>query len=124
MTNTEQILEFNKIKEKLIEYSYTQKAKEKFKELKPYLEEIKVHTALRETSEAKHMIEKCGNPPAVTLNGIDELTDMARKGECLSPEQLENIISTLTAIRRLKDYLNRCKQYDINLGYIACTITR
>ena len=63
------------------------------------------------------MIENCGNPPISALHGIDEMIETAYKGGMLVAEQLEEIATVLAAVRRLKDYLNRCKQYDISLPY-------
>ena len=117
MIDTEKIIEFNQIKEKLMEHACTDQAKKAIQELKPYLSENEVRAKLRETSEARMMLEKCGNPPITALLGIDEWIALAAKGSCLTPEQLERIAATLTAVRRLKDYLNRCKQYEIGLAY-------
>lgn len=117
MIDTEKIIEFDKIKEKLMEHACTDKAKKKALELKPYLSETEVRAKLRETTEARRMLEKCGNPPITALQGIDEWIKLAAKGSCLIPEQLERIAATLTAVRRLKDYLNRCKQFEIGLAY-------
>lgn len=115
--DTEKIIEFDKIKERLAELACTKKAKEKSKKLTPYLAEAKVKAKLRETTEAKVMIETCGNPPMTALHGIDELIEIAKKGGCLMPDQLENIAVVITAVRRWKDYLNKCKQYEIGLAY-------
>lgn len=117
MLNTEKILEFDKIKNKLSEFAYTEKAKLEIKNLAPYLSELEVRKKLRETTEARTMIEKCGNPPATALQGIESMIEIAGKGGCLTPEQLEIVASTLTSVRRLKDYLNRCKMYEIGLAY-------
>ena len=117
MLNTEKILEFDKIKNKLSEFAYTEKAKLEIKNLAPYLSELEVRKKLRETTEARMMIEKCGNPPATALQGIESMIETAGKGGCLTPEQLEIVASTLTSVRRLKDYLNRCKMYEIGLAY-------
>lgn len=117
MIDTEKILEFDKIKEKLTELACTDKAREEISRLKIYLSESEVQTKLRETTEGKLMIEKCGNPPLTALKGIEEFIETAGKGGCLSPEQLEMTAFTLTAVKRLKDYLNRCKQYGIGLSY-------
>lgn len=117
MLDTEKILEFDKIKNKLSELAYTEKAKLEIKNLAPYLSEMEVRKKLRETTEARIMIEKCGNPPATALQGIEGMIELAGKGGCLTPEQLEIVASTLTAVRRLKDYLNRCKIYEIGLAY-------
>lgn len=117
MINIEHTLEFDKIKERLSEFAYTAYAKEQIRVLKPYLSEQEVSSKQRETTEAKTMIETCGNPPITSLEGIEEWVEMAHKGGCLSIEQLENTASALTAVRRLKDYLVRCKQFEIGLAY-------
>lgn len=117
MIDTEKTLEFDKIKELLEDLAYTEKAKQEIRQLKPYLSESEVSAKLRETTEAKIMIENCGNPPVTALEGIDEMIELAGKGGCLTAEQLEKIAVTLTAVRRLKDYLNKCKRYDIGLPY-------
>ena len=117
MMNIEKQLEFDKIKDRLMELACTDKAKEAIQALSPYLSEMEVKARLRETTEAKTMIETCGNPPISSLQGIDELIELANKGGCLGANQLEEIAVTLTAVRRLKDYLNKCKQYDIGLAY-------
>lgn len=114
---TETVLEFDKVKEKLAEFAYTDSAKAEIQTLKPYLSEQDVNTKQRETTEGRRMIEKCGNPPATALQGIDSLIEIAGKGGCLTPDQLEKIAMTLTAVRRLKDYLNQCKIYEISLAY-------
>lgn len=63
------------------------------------------------------MLEKGGTPPFVSLDGIVELMDIAKKGGCLTGQQLEQIEITLVAVKRLKDYLNRCKQFQVPLAY-------
>lgn len=42
---------------------------------------------------------------------------MQKKGGCLTGQQLEQIEITLVAVKRLKDYLNRCKQFQVPLAY-------
>ncbi len=117
MIETEKLLEFDKIKEKLAEFACTKKGKEESLQLKPYLAEREVLARLRETTEAKQMITICGNPPATALKGIEEWILIAQKGGCLTPEQLEEIAVVFASVRRIKDYLNRCKQYEIGLAY-------
>ena len=117
MIDTERALEFNIIKDKLVELAYTDKSKEQMKELKPYMSEGELRAKMRETSEAKQLLEKAGNPPLASLSGIREFILIAQKGGCLTADQLESIGVSLTTIKRLKDYLNRCKQYDLGLPY-------
>lgn len=111
------MLEFNQIIQKLKEYALTRNAKESIESLSPCLSESEVKADLRRTSEARIMLEKCGNPPATALEGIAELMEIAQKGDCLSAGQLEKIAVTLTAVKRLKDYLCRGKTYQISLPY-------
>lgn len=117
MTDTEKILEFDRIKEKLAELACTEKARQQIQELKPSLSELEVKASQRETTEARKMIEICGNPPVTVLQGVDEWIEFASKGGCLTPQQLEQISMVLAAVRRLKDYLRRGKEHEIGLAY-------
>ena len=80
MTDTEKILEFDRIKEKLAELACTEKARLQIQELKPSLSELEVKAFQRETTEARKMIEICGNPPVTALQGVDEWIEFASKG--------------------------------------------
>ena len=72
---------------------------------------------LKETTEARLIIEKCGNPPLVSLNGITEWVENAEKGNCLNPLQLEEIEKAMVAVMRIKNYLNKGQAYQISLAY-------
>lgn len=116
-TPSARMLEFDKVIEQLETFANTEKAKEQIRGLCPSLSETEVKASLRTTTEARIMLKKCGTPPATTLSEIPELILIAEKGGCLTPEQLQKIAVNLTAVRRLKDYLNRGKAYDIGLPY-------
>ena len=111
------MLEFEKIIQRLEESVYSEGAKEKVRNLAPMLKETEVKARLKETTEARLLIEKCGNPPLTDQEGIESYMEAAQRGECLSPEQLEKIAINLTAVRRLKDYLCRGKSYELSLPY-------
>lgn len=117
MINIEKTLEFDQIKEKLAGYACSEKAKEMCRALEPSLSETEVEARLRDTTEGKWMLERCGNPPVAALQGVREYLITAGQGGCLMPEQLEEIALTLTAVRRMKDYLNRGKRYEWSLPY-------
>ncbi|NCB93798.1 MAG: DNA mismatch repair protein MutS [Clostridia bacterium] len=117
MNNSEHILEFDKIKQIWCDLAMTDFAKQKIDTLTPCLNESELLTWQRETSEAKNMIEKCGNPPVISFAGIPDILNTAQKEGCLTPEQLETVGRTLAAIRRLQDYLNRCKVFGFSLAY-------
>lgn len=117
MNHSFQILEFDKILIKLEEYAYTEKAKETIRNLEPYMAERDVLAKQRETTEARIILDKIGNPPLVSLTGVEELLVIAEKEGCLTAEQLEYIAITLTAVRRLKDFLSRCKILELSLPF-------
>ena len=117
MVQTDKVLEFDKIKEKWIELALTEWAKEKIKDTVPSMSENELIARQRETSEARELLEKSGNPPLVSLSGIRECIQTAAKGDCLSISQLEDIEKSLVAVMRLKNYLSRCKQWEISLAY-------
>ncbi len=116
-TPSAKMLEFDKIIEQLTELACTQKAKRQLRELSPSISEREVKAMLRATTEAKCMLEKCGTAPITALEGISEIMETAGKGGCLTPDQLEKAAVTLTAVRRLKDYLIRGKAYELSLPY-------
>lgn len=113
----ERAIEFDKVRNRWSELAMTNWAKEKIRSITPFLSESELHKNLRETSESRIMIEKCGTPPLAALDGIELIMSIAEKGDCLIPVQLETVEISLVAIKRLKHYLNRCKQYDIPLAF-------
>ena len=117
MVQTDKVLEFDKIKEKWIELALTEWAKEKIKDTVPSMSKNELIARQRETSEARELLEKSGNPPLVSLSGIRECIQKAAKGDCLSISQLEDMEKSLVAVMRLKNYLSRCKQWEISLAY-------
>lgn len=113
----EELLEFDKIKEMWAEMALTEKAKEKIRDTVPCMSENELTARQRETTEAKEMIEKNGNPPLVSLEGIRECVRSSVRGECLSISQFEKVENSLVAVMRLKDYLRRFRQWENSLAY-------
>jgi dsDNA-specific endonuclease/ATPase MutS2 len=117
MNGSENILEFDKIKELWKSYALTEGAKEKIEDTHPSLNELELNTWQRQTTEARQMIEKCGNPPLPSFSRIREIIESARRESCLSAEQLEKIAGSFQSVRRLKEYLKHCKMYEFSLAY-------
>lgn len=117
MNNSEKILEFDKIKDMWKLYAAMDSTKEKIDSIEPYLDETELRLNQKQTTEAKGMIEKCGIPPMPSFSGVEQIMDIAQKDCCLTAEQLEKVGQALIAVRRLKDYLNRCKVYEFSLAY-------
>ncbi len=104
---TEKKIEFNKIKEIWSELALTGFAKDEIEKATIILEESKLRKELRDTTNAKEMIEKLGNPPLQNVTELSEILEVAQRGDCLSPYQLERIEKILLIVERLKNYLSR-----------------
>lgn len=117
MNQEEKVLEIDKIKQEWSDYAMTETVKEKIREMVPILSESELIFRLRETTEAKKLLEICGNPPLVTLEGVTKIIKTTEQGGCLQAEQLELIRNALVAVRRLKSYLERRKMQQISLAY-------
>lgn len=115
--NTEQQIEFNKIKEIWAELAVTGSAKEEIENVSIFLDELELNKKLRDTTNSRKMIENLGNPPLQDVTEIREILMEAGKGACLTPYQLERVEKVLVVVERLKDYLARGKQYENPLAY-------
>lgn len=110
--NIEKQIELDKIKELWMELAVTEWAKEKIKDTSFFLSERTLRKQLRDTTDGKQLVEKLGTPPLQGVGEIKEIIEIAEKGGCLDPGQLEKTERALAAMRRLKDYLGRGKAYD------------
>ena len=115
-------IEFNKVKEIWAGFAITKEAKDRIKEKWIILDESTLRAELKNTSDAKEMIEKLGNPPLQDVSEILEILEVASKGECLTPYRLERVQSILSCLERLSSYLNRGKQYNNSLAYYDETL--
>lgn len=113
MDKTEISLEFDKIKTIWADCALTEAARKAIQDTHMILSETELAARLRETTESRQMLEKCGTPPLVSLDGIEELLAAGEKGQCLMPPDLEKIATALVAVNRLKDYLARGKSHEI-----------
>ena len=115
--NNERQIEFDKVKELWKELAVTDWAVEKISQTALCFSETDVKKMLRDTSDARFLIEKLGTPPLQNITEIREVLQAVEKGDCLVPYQLERVEKVLAAIRRLKDYLARGKMYENSLAY-------
>ena len=117
MNHTFQILEFNRIIEKLEELALTEGAKEQIRNLTPELKEAEVRKNLRDTTQARMILDRMGQPPAVAMNGMTAIFKSVMQEGILMPEDLESVGTMLTGVKRYKDFLNRCKYLELSLAY-------
>lgn len=112
-------LELERIRQIWAELALTAAARARIEEAEPILAERQLQAALRETTESRELLEKFGTPPLVSLEGMESILLIAEKGDMLSPEQLEQAESALTAVKRMQDYLARGQQYQIPLAFFG-----
>lgn len=101
---TLRILEFVKIKEKLVSLCSSELGKELAAALLPQTQPEEVERMLKETSDAVDFILRRGSPP---LGGIHDIRDTLRRvelGTALNPGELLRVADTLRAARNLKNY--------------------
>ena len=115
--NLDKVLEFDKVKERWKELAVTEHAHELIDGASFLMSELELKSALKDTTDARELIEKLGTPPLQNVTEIKEVMDIARKDQCLTPYQLERVGMILSAVRRLKDYLERGKVFQNSLAY-------
>lgn len=115
--NIDRQIEFDKVKEIWAGLAITDRAKEKISEASLYFSENELRKQLRDTTDARNLIEKIGTPPLQNISEIKDILLIAEKGDCLTPYQLERVERVLAAIKRLKDYLEKGKIHHNSLAY-------
>lgn len=109
--------EFNRIKQMWADFAVTANAKERIAEMQIILDEGMLRRELRDTTDAREMIEKLGNPPLQDVSEILTILEIAQRGDCLTPYQLERVNSILIVLERLASYLGRGKKFQNSLGF-------
>ncbi len=110
------MLEFNEIIEKLKEYCTTDKAQKRFQDLMPILSEGELRNSLRDTTEARTLLDVQGTPPLGAGNAIRELLDAAERGELLSIDDLEKIRQFAVLCMKLIRYLNKSEELNLSIS--------
>ena len=123
-TNTEyyNILEYNKIKSLLTEFASTDYSKNKIENLVPFLKEIDLKHALKETENARKIIDYSGNAPIPDVQNAKNAIELIDKSGILFPDQLDNFLKFIATCRRLKTYLKKAEATDTSLAYSGVNI--
>ena len=115
--NTEIQIEFDKIKELWSQLAITAYAKDKIANTGVILKELQLRKELRDTTNAREMIEKLGAPPLQNVTEIQEILNFAERGDCLTPYQLERVEKVLVVVERLITYLALGKHFGNPLAF-------
>lgn len=116
MKRIDEMLEFNTIKMKLKQYALTEEAKQKFDELSPILKEWECKDKLKETTEARTLLDIQGTPPLGCTDGIKEIAEAAERGEMLTIDRLEKICQYTILCFRIKKYLAKGEELNLALS--------
>ena len=115
--NIEKQIELDKVKELWMGFAVTDMAKQQILDTTIFRSENELRKQMKDTTEAKELMEKLGTPPLQNISETKDILMMAEKGDCLNPYQLEKIEMVLAAVKRLKGYLEKGKQYQNSLAY-------
>lgn len=93
--NIESKIEFDIVRNKWMELAVTDAAKSRIKDTWLSYSENELRKLLRDTTNARNLIEKLGTPPLQNAAEIRNVLVAAGKGECLTPDNLEKVGSFL-----------------------------
>lgn len=118
MEKSMKALEFNTILEMLCENAVSDNAKQRLSELKPYLSEREVVARMKDTTEARKILDQIGSAPLPSMKDIHMLVELAEKGAMLVPEQLTQVGLFITSCKRMKGFLKRAESLSVDIaGY-------
>lgn len=115
--NIEIILEFNQIKERLCERAVSEQAKQTLSNLKPILNEAECNLRMKETTQARALLDTYGTPPLSPMKDLPAILMAVEQHSLLLPEQLITVSSFITTCERLVSYLAKAEVSNFDLAY-------
>ena len=105
------ILEFDKILDKLQEYTDSEQVKKRIYKLEPTSDINEAKARQRETTESSSTLLKLGNMPvSLSVSDMRNSVKRAEQGGVLSPRELLEIAKVLYVARRTKSYLGEISE--------------
>lgn len=117
MNDSLKLIGYNEITDQLKTHAVTTQAKDRCGALTPYLSETELKKNLRETSQARRMLDLYGAPPLPLMEQVEAHLEKALVGELLLPEQIAQVGDFLVGVRRLKNYLDKGRQSQIGIAF-------
>lgn len=115
MRTTEEILEFDKIKEIWKKFTLTKWATKRIDETIPYIEKVKLQKKLLETTEAVMFLEQYGSAPVTCIDELELYINNVSEGAYLTPVQLIEIAKILQEVQKMKEYLSYGLNNSVNI---------
>jgi DNA mismatch repair protein MutS2 len=118
------VLEFDKVKEQLLEHVSSTLGRDKVKQLLPSSDFQEVVRLQEETDEAVKVLRLKGNVPLGGIFDIRPYTKRAAIGGSLSPHELIQVASTIHASRQLKRFIEELNEETNELPILAKYVER
>ena len=115
--NDYQALEYHIILQMLAELALSDGAKKLAETLRPELNESTCRAWMRQTTQAKIILESCGNPPLSSMMELEKTLALCEKDAMLLPEQLTAVAQFLLSCKRMKAYLKKAEATGSDLAF-------
>lgn len=117
MNKAKEILEFGKILERLSTCAVSEKVKAQALGLEMILNEKILKDKIRETTEARKIMDSIGMPPISSMQDIEKIIKEVEIGTMLEPEMLVLVASFAKGTKQMKRYLQRAEYLDCELAF-------
>lgn len=117
MNRSKEILAFDKIIQKLEELAVSEGGKAAIQELEMILDEKQLITKMKETTEARKMLDHIGLPPLSSMKGMERIIGEVEIGGMLEIEDLLEVVSFAKAVRQMRRYLERGEYLELDIAY-------
>jgi DNA mismatch repair protein MutS2 len=118
------VLEFDKVKEQLVEFTASSLGQEKVKSLIPSTDYDEVVKWQEETDEAAKVFRLKGNVPLSGIYNIRPHVKRAAIGGILSPAELMQVASTIRVSRQMKRFIEEMIDNDIELPLLGHYVSK
>lgn len=102
---TMSMLEYDKVKENLREYAVSYAGRKQIDDLMPGSHLRAIEAALRETAEAKAILEKGASVPLPSLEGIEHIVSLLHTGYLFTEQDFAAVQTFLHSCGQLKKYM-------------------
>lgn len=113
------ILEFDKVKEQIIEQAFSSLGREKVNQLVPSSDFAEVVKLQAETDEATGVLRMKGTVPLSGIHDIRAHIKRASIGGVLSPNELNQIASTIHVSRTIKHFIEDLAEENLNIAILS-----
>jgi DNA mismatch repair protein MutS2 len=113
------VLEFDKVKEQLMEHAASSLGREKIEKLVPSADFAEVVKWQEQTDEAVTILRLRGNVPLGGIFDIRASVKRAKIGGTLSPHELLDVASTIYASRQMKKFIESLSDENVELPHLS-----